>query len=497
MLKGHFSAFLSAFLVLTLGACSTTTLNHNQIIAKEQSTALELLQEDIKTDELFNDISIDPKKAVVITKVFSFGRDYIRLNGIPIPKGEIYRTSALLFSNINEPDIEFVAAGPEYHVYQVPAGQYYLARVAAGMPIIVANRTVGHNTFNYIKGSALDEEGNPQYGSINLQEGEVVYLGDIQTYGTAVDIKLYPNFNTSDKQLEMKAFLKQHFPNLETKVTTRLFTVQQPDPEMQEILQGIEPERLKTKRLNLEKKLSKHVNLEAESRKHHHLSKQYIERLSKDKDRIKTYKEIYNLWLNDPQLFDAIEKHALDYAKRYEDTDTNKGEAHWAFRALASSGLQKYRSTFEAIQQMSGSAKRSQQALKYLNVLNERTLLSRDIHSDSYLNEEWDWQQQHSANMIASSSPHWRIKGASSIIRNEYYDKPMLDHISDVLISSVKSNKFDKYDRKFQLLLAKALARCKDIRYRKVLQQLMDLSSDSKVKDYAEEYIEYLEDSVD
>jgi len=464
----------------------------------EQSGAEELLAEKIQTNELLDDSSLDNSNAVVITKIYSFGRKYIRFNGIPIPSGDDIRTSAMLFSNLDDPDIEFLASGPGYHVYQVPAGKYYVSRITASQPIVGGSfGVISSIKHNYIKGSALDEDEIPQYGSLNLSPGEVYYLGDIQTYGTAVDIKMYPDFRTTNNETEMKAYLDQHYPTLAKRVKTQLFTVLRPDAQTKEILDGMEPLRLLARRLELENRLGKALDLDGESSKHANLSREFIQRLNTDENRSVIYREIYDSWLNDPKLFDLVKQQVFEYAKNYDDIKTSKNEVHWAFKALASSGLQRYRTAFETIQKMNGSPKRSKQALKYLNLLNQRTLIGREVHSDKYVNSQWQWEEQHAANMIASSDAKTRVFGAEQIVRNSFYDKPMLDHLSKVLLNSVKSAKYDRYSRKFQINLSKALARCKDLSYRPVLQKVMVQAIDKKVKAYAESYIDYLEDSVD
>lgn len=493
--------YKSALIALlgSIVACSgSSKLTREQTLVMEQSGAEKILVEKIATNELFDDKNIDKNEAIVITKIYSFGRKYIRFNGIPIPKSDDYRTSAMLFSSLDDPDTEFLASGPGYHVYQVPAGKYYVSRITASQPFMGGSiRAISDIKYNYIKGSALDANENPQYGSLTLSPGEVYYLGDIQTYGAAIDIKMYPNFKTKNNETTMKAYLDSYYPSLSNRVKTQLFTVVRPDAHTKEILDSMEPSRLKARRLELEGRLSQPLDLHGESSKHAYLSDGFIQRLNSDEKRSTIYREIHDSWLNDPKLFDLVKQQVFEYAENYDDINTSKNEAHWAFKALASSGLQRYRTTFETIQKMNGSPKRSKQALKYLNQLNQRTLIAREIHSDEYVNSHWKWEEQHAANMIASSDAKTRVFGAEQIVRNNLYDKPMLDHLSKVLLNSVKSAEYDRYSRKFQINLSKALARCKDLSYRPVLQKVMIQAIDKKVRAYAESYIDYLEDSVD
>ncbi|EKE79909.1 hypothetical protein [Idiomarina xiamenensis] len=223
------------------------------------------------------------------------------------------------------------------------------------------------------------------------------------------------------------------------------------------------------------------------------LVQRYLQRLangSRD-ERIDLYKELIGEWNNSSALYEQINATVLT---GYESTDSDViEEVIWASKALAYSGLARYRSTLNTIMNSNAPDKLKGYVEDYLETMTVRTEQAKTVHDVSTMSPDLDWQTNQLRNMLNSSDNQLRVSAVKTIYRNQLYSDPLLDEISHILRSeAVLPRKRYAAFSDFYAWNCRVLGSSGKTKYKALLTDLAENAYSHKVREYAEEFADEL-----
>jgi len=214
----------------------------------------------------------------------------------------------------------------------------------------------------------------------------------------------------------------------------------------------------------------------------------YIEMLGSAslKARIDAAKLISRSGLTDPGLFSIINENLLNgYNTNSLDKD-HIDEMSWMCKALASSGSEDYSSTLEKIIQTATSQKLKKYAKQSLALLSEYAQRNKLLNDTTNNDPNLSLEVNKYINMLKSDSITLQKDAAKSIYRGQFSEKPLFDVLNDELLKGYKTASLNDRNRLDTLAwMCKALSSSGMVEYKQTLKEIIENSSNEKLKKYA------------
>ena len=219
--------------------------------------------------------------------------------------------------------------------------------------------------------------------------------------------------------------------------------------------------------------------------------------------RITAAKKLTTSGISDEKLFDLISSILLG---RYLDdlTDPQQiDEMSWMCKALASSGLTKYRESLKTVANGTSNRKLKGYALQSLGLLDKYAEQNRVISDNKYLSEGFSDEEARYMNMLESKDLTLIRNAAKTIFRAGLLDERVYEVVHQVLVREngkmPKEKEYDDYgeeveygfSRKAKLKidtiswLCKALGASGQLKYKKTLDEIAKTSVDDRISKYA------------
>ena len=220
---------------------------------------------------------------------------------------------------------------------------------------------------------------------------------------------------------------------------------------------------------------------------------QYIETLTMGPLDSKTEaaKIITRSGFTDQRLFDVVEKELLEQylvSKGSEQIDY----IAWLCKALASSGMERYKPTLEKVLQTSENKKIKKYAEQSLNLFDQYAERSKIISDDKYAIPGRDPEVARLMNMLRSDVMNIKRDAAKLISRNNYSDPDLFVVVNDELLKGYNQSD-DGNTIDTMAWLCKALAYSGDANYKKTLQTIEDTSKHQKLVKYAKKALKTMD----
>ncbi|MCJ7604196.1 MAG: hypothetical protein MUO63_22185, partial [Desulfobulbaceae bacterium] len=167
---------------------------------------------------------------------------------------------------------------------------------------------------------------------------------------------------------------------------------------------------------------------------------QYIEILNSGtlSRQIDAAKEITRSGLSDPKLFDIINTQLLDNYLQSSGTDHGDYMA-WLCKALASSGLDKYKPTLEKIIETTKDPKLERYAIQSLEKFEEYAEINKIISDEGNAFPDRDPEVTKIINMLKSDMMELKRDAAKMVTRKDYSDPAIYEIINDDLLAGYTS----------------------------------------------------------
>lgn len=178
----------------------------------------------------------------------------------------------------------------------------------------------------------------------------------------------------------------------------------------------------------------------------------------------------------------------------YESTNSDTTEeVIWASKALAYSGLERYRSTLDAVMNGNAPERLKNYVEGYLETMTDRTKQAKVVHNVSTMYPELDWQTNQLMNMLNSSDKQLRGNAAQAIYRKHLNNERLLDEISDILRQEAKipRNRYVGFSD-FYARNCRVLGSSGNVKYKALLTDLAENAYSHKVREYADEFADEL-----
>lgn len=226
-------------------------------------------------------------------------------------------------------------------------------------------------------------------------------------------------------------------------------------------------------------------------------SKKYLRLLKESefqpKRRAKIYRRIFNDWILDIDLYDYI---VSDVNKRYntELADGESNELAWAVKAVASSGLERYKPFVANIAKTANDIRIEKHAIQ----MNEGYYLFQDnaqiVHDVAHLPTTFSWKEKQVTNMLASNDAKLRKQATREIKNNYPKDKVMLNKLSVILTEESLDSNIVRYED-FYAWCARLLGSSGHKEYLPVLEKVQAEASSKKVRKFAKKFAKVLKKS--
>lgn len=213
--------------------------------------------------------------------------------------------------------------------------------------------------------------------------------------------------------------------------------------------------------------------------------RQYIEILNSGtlSRQINAAKEITNSGLSDPELFDLINTQLLD--NYLESSGTDHGDyMAWLCKALASSGLDKYKPTLEKIVETTKDSKLERYAMQSLEKFEEYAEINKIISDEGNASPDRDPEVTKIINMLKSDMMKLKRDAAKMVTRKDYSDPAIYEIINDDLLAGYTSAN-DDLTVDAMSWLCKALATSGNPQHKVTLSEIAENAGNSKLAKYA------------
>lgn len=212
---------------------------------------------------------------------------------------------------------------------------------------------------------------------------------------------------------------------------------------------------------------------------------QYIEILNSGtvSRQIGAAKEITRAGLSDPKLFDLINTQLLDNYLQSSGSDHVDYMA-WLCKALASSGVSKYKPTLVKIAETTKDSKLERYARQSLELFEQYAEINKIVSDEGNASPGRDPEVTKIINMLTSNMMKLKRDAAKMVTRKDYSDPVIYEIINDELLTGYTSAT-DKVAVDAMSWLCKALATSGNPLYKETLRKIVDDSGNSKLVKYA------------
>jgi len=212
---------------------------------------------------------------------------------------------------------------------------------------------------------------------------------------------------------------------------------------------------------------------------------QYIEMLTSGtlNKKIEAAKIVERSGYSDPKLFDLIEQELLGQYLTAENSVQIDYMA-WLCKALASSGVERYKSTLVKVMDTANNKKIQRYAEQSLERFDDYSRRRKIISDNKYAAKGRDPEVARLMNMLASDVMNVKRDAAKIISRNSYSDPELYKLINTELLEGY--NKFDdNVSIDTMAWLCQALASSGDANYKNTLNKIADTTEHQKLAKYA------------
>jgi len=231
---------------------------------------------------------------------------------------------------------------------------------------------------------------------------------------------------------------------------------------------------------------------ESESKKYLYLLKQSQ---ADPKQRVKIYKKIFLDWMVDVDLYDYI---IADVNERY-NAKLVKGESSelaWAVKAVASSGLERYKPFVVNIAKTAEDARIAKHAKQMHLKYSSFQYKAQIVHDIAGLPDKFSWKEKQIMNMLSSSYARLRKQAVREIKASFSKDNTMLDKLSEILIKESPNESFSiTQDEDFYAWCARLLGSSGHKEYLPALEKVKVEASSKKVRKFASKFAKVLKKS--
>lgn len=322
------------------------------------------------------------------------------------------------------------------------------------------------------------------------------YLGDVvirsKVSGGMALADIFNGLTTHNIELEHKT--AQAIAN---SLIKRLISTMQYDKNaFAAITAGMSAEQIKQNRLYTKKEVltkAKPAGLASEQYLPEELVQSYLLSLTEGNaaKRIDLYKQLISEWNNSTAVYDVINARVLAGYQNTAATDVE--EMTWATKALAYSGLERYRPTLDTVVTGDAPKKLQDYVRKYLETMTVRSEQASVIHDISTMYPELDWQTNQLLNMLNSSDSSLRLDAVKVIYKQQLNNERLLDELSDILQreAKVQRNRYAGYSD-FHAWSCRVLGSSGNAKYKAVLTDLADNAYTYKVREFAGKFVRKL-----
>jgi len=212
---------------------------------------------------------------------------------------------------------------------------------------------------------------------------------------------------------------------------------------------------------------------------------EYIEILTSGtlNKKIEAAKIIERSGYSDTRLFDVIEKELLaEYLVAEHSVQIDY--IAWLCKALASSGMERYKPTLVKVMDSSNNKKIKRYAEQSLDRFDEYAQRRKIISDNKYAMEGRDPEVARLMNMLASNVMNVKRDAAKLITRNDFSDPELYKLVNNELLDG-----YNRYDDDVSIdtmaWLCMALANSGDANYKITLQKVADTTKHQKLAKYA------------
>lgn len=321
---------------------------------------------------------------------------------------------------------------------------------------------------------------------------ESSYLGDVVirskvTSGMALD-DVFNGLTTHNIELEHKT--AQAIAN---SLMKRLNSVSQYDKNaFAAITAGMSAEQIKQKRRYTKKEMptkTKPAGLASEQYLPEELVQSYLLSLTEGNaaTRINLYKQLISEWNNSTAVYDAVNTRVLTSYQSTAAADVE--EMIWATKALAYSGIERYRSILDTVMASDAPQRLQDYVKNYLETMTVRSQQAKVIHDVSTMYPELDWQTNQLMNMLNSGDGTLRLNAVKIIYKQQPNNERLLDELSDILQreAKVQRNRYAGYSD-FYAWSCRVLGSSGNAKYKAVLIDLADNAYTYKVREFADKF---------
>lgn len=208
-------------------------------------------------------------------------------------------------------------------------------------------------------------------------------------------------------------------------------------------------------------------------------------------ERIEVYKSLVETWINDTNLYDNIDARVKNhYLSTNEDVVE---ELDWAIKALAYSGLTRYKETVALVAKQAKNEDFRKHAEGYLFDMDERVRLANMIHDTRFMEPGISWRVNQLSNMLRSGEAALRSQAVKEIYREHGENTYLLEQLSQILDKESRDLRF-RYSAQadFYAWICRVLGDSGHAKFKPLLEEIAEKSAYEKVREFAEEYADEL-----
>ena len=197
---------------------------------------------------------------------------------------------------------------------------------------------------------------------------------------------------------------------------------------------------------------------------------------------IEAAKMISSEYLSDPELFDFINQKLLNEYQSHTGSSKHIDFMAWLCKALASSGMSKYKATLQQVAETTKVPKINKYAIQSLAMVDVYAKQNATIYAgvDASQNPE----VTKLINMLKSDDITLKMNAAKKITRSDFTSPQLFDVVNEELMIGYAES-HDKKHVDAMAWLCKALSASGMEQYTKTLQEVAENTTSTKLQNYA------------
>ncbi len=198
---------------------------------------------------------------------------------------------------------------------------------------------------------------------------------------------------------------------------------------------------------------------------------------------IETAKIISQAALSDPELFDFINQKLLNEYQSHTSSSKHIDFMAWLCKALASSGMSKYKATLQQVAETATNQKIQKYALQSLAMVDVYAKQNAIIYAgvDATQNPEITKL----INMLKSDDITLKTNAAKKITRSDFTSPQLFNVVNEELMKGYALDTGDRKHVDAMAWLCKALSASRMEQYTKTLQEVAENTTNKKLQKYA------------